>query len=81
MLHRRGHFYVMLDLQHWGALKTISTYKRTIPNEHIILLNPVVHSFRPMICGPCGLCYLTEPVLDASMMDCMVAWEALGSFP
>lgn len=64
-----------------GVLTTISTCKRTIPNELIILLNPVVHSFRPMICGPWGLCHLTELVLDASMMDCMVAWEALGSFP
>lgn len=64
-----------------GVLTTISTCKRTIPNELTILLNPVVHSFRPMICGPWGLCHLTEPVLDASMMDCMVAWEALGSFP
>lgn len=64
-----------------GVLTTISTCKRTIPNELIILLNPVVHSFRSTICGPCGLCHLTEPVLDASMTDCMVAWEALGSFP
>lgn len=64
-----------------GVLTTISTCKRTIPNEHIIRLNPVVHSFRSTICGPGGLCHLTEPVLDASMMDCMVAWEALVPSP